>query len=257
MKDNSKFGSSQSLIDSVNEVLKGGQKKLDKNNNGKIDGDDFKKLRGDDEVDEVAASMTQQRAAGAALATQRGEYDGGKKGGAINRMSAMKASDLMKIAGTKKKELPMRKEEAEQMDELSKSTMGSYIKRASFDLAGRVGDERVVHGGVNRARKNKIQNRERGILKAVDKLTKEEAEQMDELSKSTMGSYIKKAAADVAKKSAATDPAAAADRRAAHRMSLMRRVGIEKATDKLTKEDAVMKAIKSMKAMKAKESTSY
>ena len=120
--------------------------------------------------------------------------DGGKKGGAINRMSAMKPSDLMKIAGTKKNELPMRKEEAEQMDELSKSTMGSYIK---------------------------------------------------------------KAAADVAKKSAATDPAAAADRRAAHRMSLMRRVGIEKATDKLTKEDAVMKAIKSMKTMKAKESTSY
>jgi hypothetical protein len=112
MKDNSKFGSSQSLIDSVNEVLKGGQKKLDKNNNGKIDGDDFKKLRGDDEVDEVAASMTQQRAAGAALATQRGEYDGGKKGGAINRMSAMKPSDLMKIAGTKKNELPMRKEDA-------------------------------------------------------------------------------------------------------------------------------------------------
>ena len=194
MKDNSKFGSSQSLIDAVNEVLKGGQKKLDKNHNGKLDGEDFKKLRGENEVDEVAASKTQQRAAGAALATQRGEYDGGKKGGAINRMSAMKPSDLMKIAGTKTKELPMRKEEAEQMDELSKSTMGSYIK---------------------------------------------------------------KAAADVSKKSAATDPAAAADRRAAHRMSLMRRVGIEKATDKLTKEDAVMKAIKSMKTMKAKESTSY
>ena len=121
MKDNSKFGSSQSLIDSVNEVLKGGQKKLDKKNNGKIDGDDFKKLRGDDEVDEVAASKTQQRAAGAALATQRGEYDGGKKGGAINRMAAMKPSDLMKIAGTKTKELPMRKEEAEQADEGFKS----------------------------------------------------------------------------------------------------------------------------------------
>ena len=117
MKDNSKFGSSQSLIDAVNEVLKGGQKKLDKNHNGKLDGEDFKKLRGENEVDEVAASKTQQRAAGAALATQRGEYDGGKKGGAINRMSAMKPSDLMKIAGTKTKELPMRKEEAEQADE--------------------------------------------------------------------------------------------------------------------------------------------
>ena len=54
MKDNSKFGSSQSLIDSVNEVLKGGQKKLDKNYNGKLDGEDFKKLRGvkEDEDDD-------------------------------------------------------------------------------------------------------------------------------------------------------------------------------------------------------------
>ena len=104
--------SSKRFADAVNEVLKGGQKKLDENNNGKLDGEDFKKLRGENEVDEVAASKTQQRAAGAALATQRGEYDGGKKGGAINRMSAMKASDLMKIAGTKTKELPMRKEDA-------------------------------------------------------------------------------------------------------------------------------------------------
>ena len=125
MKDNSKFGSSQSLIDAVNEVLRGGQKKLDKNNNGKLDGEDFKKLRGENEVDEVAVSKTQQRAAGAALATQRGEYDGGKKGGAINRMASMKPSDLMKIAGTKTKDLPMRKEESYDLDELSKGTMKS------------------------------------------------------------------------------------------------------------------------------------
>ena len=197
MKDNSKFGSSQSLIDAVNEVLKGGQKKLDKNHNGKLDGEDFKKLRGENEVDEVAASKTQQRAAGAALATQRGEYDGGKKGGAINRMSAMKPSDLMKIAGTKTKELPMRKEEAEQMDELSKSTMGSYIKKAASDVATRVAadtDDRSFWASARKARANKIMDRERRMGKAVDKLTKEEA---------------------------------------------------------------VMKVIKSMKAMKAKESTSY
>ena len=182
MKDNSKFGSSQSLIDAVNEVLKGGQKKLDKNYNGKLDGEDFKKLRGENEVDEVAASKTQQRAAGAALATQRGEYDGGKKGGAINRMSAMKPSDLMKIAGTKTKELPMRKEEAEQMDELSKSTMGSYIKKAASDVADRVAadtDDRSF-GAAQKARANKIMDRERRMGKAVDKLTKEEAEQADE-----------------------------------------------------------------------------
>jgi len=52
---------------------------------------------------EAAKSDAQQRAAGAALATQRGEYAGGKKGGAINRMALMKKKELIKLA-TKKKE---------------------------------------------------------------------------------------------------------------------------------------------------------
>jgi hypothetical protein len=64
-------------------------------------------------LDEKAVSQAQQKAAGAALATQRGEYAGGKKGGAVNRMALMKAGELRKIAATKRKGLPMRKEEAE------------------------------------------------------------------------------------------------------------------------------------------------
>ena len=51
---------------------------------------------------EEAKSDAQQRAAGAALATQRGEYEGGKKGGAINRMALMKTKDLVKLAKKKK-----------------------------------------------------------------------------------------------------------------------------------------------------------
>jgi len=49
-----------------------------------------------------AVSSKQQKAAGAALATQRGEYEGGKKGGAINRMALMKTKDLVKLAKKKK-----------------------------------------------------------------------------------------------------------------------------------------------------------
>jgi hypothetical protein len=63
-----------------------------------------------EEIDEKAVSQAQQKAAGAALATQRGEYAGGKKGGAVNRMALMKASELRKIAGTKRKGLPAVKE---------------------------------------------------------------------------------------------------------------------------------------------------
>jgi len=50
-----------------------------------------------DEESVEEASAMQQRTAAAALATQRGEYDAGKKNGAINRMSAMKPEDLKKI----------------------------------------------------------------------------------------------------------------------------------------------------------------
>jgi RNA polymerase sigma factor (sigma-70 family) len=72
----------------------------------------------------------QQKAAGAALATQRGEYAGGKKGGAINRMALMKTKDLVKIARGKNV-----KEEAEQVDEIS-SAMLYRAKQAAQKKAG-------------------------------------------------------------------------------------------------------------------------
>jgi hypothetical protein len=60
-------------------------------------------------------STKQQRAAGAALATQRGEYEGGKKGGAINRMALMKTKDLVKIARNKQEKSKVNESFAEQM----------------------------------------------------------------------------------------------------------------------------------------------
>jgi ribosomal protein L34E len=72
----------------------------------------------------------QQKAAGAALATQRGEYAGGKKGGAINRMSLMKTKDLVKIARGKKTN-----EEVEQVDEIS-SAMLYRAKQAAQKKTG-------------------------------------------------------------------------------------------------------------------------
>lgn len=73
-----------------------------------------KAIKANEELEEAkAVSQSQQKAAGAALATQRGEYAGGKKGGAVNRMALMKRSELEKIAGTKRKGLPVHKEEAE------------------------------------------------------------------------------------------------------------------------------------------------
>ena len=46
--DPKKFGLSDALLGAVNEALKGGQVKLDKNHNGKLDSQDFKMLRKED-----------------------------------------------------------------------------------------------------------------------------------------------------------------------------------------------------------------
>ena len=82
-----------------------------------------KKPKTEEAMDEATK---QQKAAGAALATQRGDYAGGKKGGAVNRMALMKTKDLIKIARNKKTN-----EEAEQVDELSTGTLNSYKSKAA------------------------------------------------------------------------------------------------------------------------------
>jgi hypothetical protein len=149
--DKKAFGLSDSLISAVSEALKGGQVKIDKNHNGKIDGQDFKMLRKEEAIDEKAVSKTQQHAAGAALATQRGEYDGGKKGGAINRMASMKTSELRKFAGTKTKSLPTHKEEVEQVDEISlKTKIKAYAATREPDADYNRGDK--VHSQGDRLR---------------------------------------------------------------------------------------------------------
>jgi hypothetical protein len=89
----------------------------------------------------------------------------------------------------------VKQEEVEQIDELSKGTLGRYIKKAHF--AGGMADFR--HGMKHDKRgdsKDKMalaktsHKREKGINKAVDRLAKEEVEQMDEISKETAGKYL-------------------------------------------------------------------
>jgi hypothetical protein len=91
------------------------------------------------------------------------------------------------------------KEAAEQIDELSKKTLGSYIRKASLDLARKTSDVDMTdeYGlDTNKARverkRKKISQRTKGIGQAVSRLTKEEVEQIDELSKATKDSYVAK-----------------------------------------------------------------
>ena len=65
----------------------------------------------------------------------------------------------------------------DQLDELDKKTMGSYVKKASTDMA-----ISAVKGD-----KDKVMKRHSGILKATDKITKEEVEELEETPKGDKG----------------------------------------------------------------------
>jgi hypothetical protein len=123
----------------------------------------------------------------------------------------------------------MKKEEAEQVDELSKDTMRSYMDKAS--------DAR----GHRKLATKKVDNRYSGVQKASSKLAKEEVEQVDEISKAMAGRYVKKAAASIDltawrqghKEAGAGNPSKQLEKKLSKRHK-----GIETAVKKLTKEDA-------------------
>ena len=75
-------------------------------------------------------------------------------------------------------------EDVEQIDELSKKTLGSYIKKSAKDVGRR---EREFEYDAQAARETpeqaaKIKQRHKGIGQAVKRLTKEDVEQLDEVS---------------------------------------------------------------------------
>ena len=85
-------------------------------------------------------------------------------------------------------------EEVEQLDELSKTTLGSYIKKAAKDQSsdaydhGEEENRRYYEGGDSESdsdsadRERRMANREKGIGRAVKKITKEEIETIEERS---------------------------------------------------------------------------
>ena len=120
----------------------------------------------------------------------------------------------------------MMSEDFEQLDEVSKKTLGSYVTKAHDQLmkhtaavnmkTGR-GDKDAFAYSHDTDTMRKEKNRKAGVATAIGKLTKEEFaledysleeledfmvsedfEQLDELSKATLGSYVKKASGKLA-----------------------------------------------------------
>ena len=129
----------------------------------------------------------------------------------------------------------------EQIDEISKSTLGRYINKAkdSIDTASYRQGHKEAHGSSSRPLEKKLTKRHKGIETAVKKLTKEDSEQIDELSKDTMGRYIKKAATKIGSQGVIAGLKIAKDERSQKNFDTIgkRERGIATAVKKLTKEE--------------------
>lgn len=164
--------------------------------------------------------------------------------------------DLKRIDKAEKK-IANKKLKEENLQELSKKTLGSYIKAAHRDSEKKTNDAKNLAAAGNAYKdigdhKNakklfsasgekimKAANRHIGINKAVDRLTKEE--NLQELSKKTLGSYIVKAS-----NSMASNRAKKYDKHFTRKeqdkavdKEINRAHGIKTAVKKLTKEENI------------------
>ncbi|NBO70573.1 hypothetical protein EBV26_08815 [bacterium] len=94
-------------------------------------------------------------------------------------------------------------EEVEQIDELSKKTLGNYVKKAAGHAAGSAAATAAIASSSNpkvpEKTKRDLRNRMTGISKAADKLTKEETD-IQERDEGKPGKMFAKIAAKAAKK---------------------------------------------------------
>jgi hypothetical protein len=93
-------------------------------------------------------------------------------------------------------------ERAEQLDEISKKLLGSYVDAAADDLkfTARQGGREHARGENTKKSYDAANKRLKGIRMATKKLTKEQVEHLVELSRKTLASYTRKAADDMASK---------------------------------------------------------
>jgi hypothetical protein len=125
-----------------------------------------------------------------------------KASGEIDKLydkSKTDARSAYKYYGRKNTMRKIANEEVEEIDEISKDTMGRYINKAknSIDLtAWRQGYKEADAGNPSKQLEKKLSKRHKGIETAVKKLTKEEADSLEELSVAKLKDYRTKARAD-------------------------------------------------------------
>ena len=147
------------------------------------------------------------------------------------------------------------KEEVEQLDEISAEKIVKYSEKSNkeYNDPSTSDEKKVVRRKGLMTGYNKLKARAKvpatsesledySLEELEDFMMSEDFEQLDELSKKTLGSYVKKATSDVGlagfvKGTTVNDHSRSKDYEDAAAMNKKRKVGIAKAVDKLTKEE--------------------
>ena len=138
----------------------------------------------------------------------------------------------------------IRKLKEESLDEISKDTLTSYAHKAfaqgndlHYELGHSKGDKAT--DAERQAIKDKISKRNTGVIKAAQKMAKEDVDQIDEVSKKTLHSYINKASFDVASNAHGVAQAGSNIAKIQKPLNKLnkRLVGIDKAAGKMAKEE--------------------
>ena len=190
------------------EELHPNQKQLDKNKNGKLDKDDFKKLSGEEkDIEKEGFVSHAQRKAVWASKNEKGvkeedaeldetltpqlvkhgigiardkRYAGNNMTGATKAMDKLhpKLQNHPRVAAELKKqnEEAELEEQHEELDELSKKTLSSYVKDAAMSAAQNAHQVGQAGGRISKIQKplDKMNKRLNGIDSATTKLAKEE-----------------------------------------------------------------------------------
>ena len=171
-------------VKKVEEALKGGQKKLDKNHNGKIDKQDFKMLHGkkmeEEAIDEVLDTPMKKLGYIAKNAYQVATADPAKMANDPKKANAI----ANRVIGAKRFQKKLNKEEVEDIDEGNPANKEKKNAAATAVGAKNRDDQHLGSRGMRTDVADKIRGRQ---------IQKEDIEQLDELSPKTLYSYGSKA----------------------------------------------------------------
>lgn len=232
------------------EALKGNQHLIDKNKNNKVDPEDFKILRGEKKAvkeEETVDEGIKELAKKAFKAVTGGSDEDQRK-------------DLQRKMG-----LPQtgKKPEPQKEEVVDESLLGQLRDRGNVATGQKQQDRKNFDTNTGAALKPN--STISGIRAKMQNKVQEESEQIDELSKSTLGSYVKKAAADstISRKIGADFENRASKARSPSMKdantsladkfksdSRKRKVNIDKAVDRLAKEDVDIRAPKTLRQFK-------